>query len=175
RKIRHRDRTQEWQRPLFQASLVAERSRLLRIHSASRNPGTSCTAGRDCALRALSQGGGYDRPARFAGPAGMTKQRPLFQASLVASCAIPAPAARGPIGGEGGIRTPVTLSGKHTFQACALNHSATSPFVRIRGCGPRMSHARGLTEARAPRQAACACAGPVLLLPRPAPAGTSIW
>ena len=30
-------------------------------------------------------------------------------------------------GGERGIRTPVTLSRKHTFQACAFNHSATSP------------------------------------------------
>ncbi len=30
-------------------------------------------------------------------------------------------------GGEGGIRTPVTLSSNHAFQACAFNHSATSP------------------------------------------------
>ncbi len=29
--------------------------------------------------------------------------------------------------GEEGIRTPDPLSGKHAFQACALNHSATSP------------------------------------------------
>jgi hypothetical protein len=30
-------------------------------------------------------------------------------------------------GGETGIRTRVTLSSKHAFQACALSHSATSP------------------------------------------------
>lgn len=30
-------------------------------------------------------------------------------------------------GGRGGIRTLVTLSRKHAFQACALNHSATLP------------------------------------------------
>src|SRR5689334_21824259 len=29
--------------------------------------------------------------------------------------------------GRGGIRTLVTLSRKHAFQACALNHSATRP------------------------------------------------
>ena len=34
--------------------------------------------------------------------------------------------------GETGIRTRVTLSSKHAFQACALSHSATSPFPR---CG----------------------------------------
>ena len=30
-------------------------------------------------------------------------------------------------GGEGGIRTLVTLASNHAFQACAFNHSATSP------------------------------------------------
>ena len=29
--------------------------------------------------------------------------------------------------GEGGIRTHVTGKGKHAFQACAFDHSATSP------------------------------------------------
>src|ERR1051325_11869954 len=33
-------------------------------------------------------------------------------------------------GGEGGIRTHGTLSRTHAFQACALNHSATSPLER---------------------------------------------
>lgn len=33
-------------------------------------------------------------------------------------------------GGESGIRTRVTVSRKHTFQACAFNHSATSPSFR---------------------------------------------
>jgi hypothetical protein len=30
-------------------------------------------------------------------------------------------------GGESGIRTHVTLSSKHAFQACAFSHSAISP------------------------------------------------
>jgi hypothetical protein len=30
-------------------------------------------------------------------------------------------------GGGGGIRTHVRFNPKHTFQACALSHSATSP------------------------------------------------
>ena len=33
-------------------------------------------------------------------------------------------------GGEGGIRTPDTREGTHAFQACALNHSATSPAAK---------------------------------------------
>ena len=33
------------------------------------------------------------------------------------------------LGGERGIRTPDTVSRLHAFQACALNHSATSPGV----------------------------------------------
>ena len=33
-------------------------------------------------------------------------------------------------GGEGGIRTPVTLSSNHAFQACAFNRSVTSPASR---------------------------------------------
>src|ERR1700758_4366334 len=35
-------------------------------------------------------------------------------------------------GGESGIRTHVTLSSKHAFQACAFSHSAISP-ARIGG------------------------------------------
>ena len=37
-------------------------------------------------------------------------------------------------GGEGGIRTPVTLSSNHAFQACAFNHSATSPASGLALC-----------------------------------------
>ena len=37
-------------------------------------------------------------------------------------------------GGEGGIRTPVTLSSNHAFQACAFNHSATSPASGLSLC-----------------------------------------
>lgn len=40
----------------------------------------------------------------------------------------------GKYGGESGIRTRVTVSRKHTFQACAFNHSATSPSWHFR-CG----------------------------------------
>ena len=43
-------------------------------------------------------------------------------------------------GGESGIRTHVTLSSKHAFQACAFSHSAISPgdcdsFVILWGYG----------------------------------------
>src|ERR1700747_1055527 len=34
-------------------------------------------------------------------------------------------------GGESGIRTHVTLSSKHAFQACAFSHSAISPFFYV--------------------------------------------
>ena len=33
-------------------------------------------------------------------------------------------------GGESGIRTHVTLSSKHAFQACAFSHSAISPAIQ---------------------------------------------
>lgn len=33
--------------------------------------------------------------------------------------------------GEEGIRTPVTLAGKHIFETCAIIHSATSPSDEI--------------------------------------------
>ncbi len=42
-------------------------------------------------------------------------------------------------GGESGIRTRVTVSRKHTFQACAFNHSATSP--RAPGLGTKFAGA----------------------------------
>ena len=35
-------------------------------------------------------------------------------------------------GGESGIRTHGTCEGTHTFQACALNHSAISPLITLR-------------------------------------------
>ena len=38
-------------------------------------------------------------------------------------------------GGESGIRTRVTVSRKHTFQACAFNHSATSPSMHVAPAG----------------------------------------
>jgi hypothetical protein len=34
-------------------------------------------------------------------------------------------------GGEGGIRTPDTLSGTAVFKTAAINHSATSPLVSV--------------------------------------------
>ena len=39
-------------------------------------------------------------------------------------------------GGESGIRTHGTCEGTHTFQACALNHSAISPFLEEMLTGP---------------------------------------
>ena len=36
------------------------------------------------------------------------------------------------VGGEGGIRTPVTLSGKAVFKTAAINRSATSPSACVR-------------------------------------------
>ena len=36
-------------------------------------------------------------------------------------------------GGESGIRTHVTLSSKHAFQACAFSHSAISPATPLGG------------------------------------------
>src|SRR5580658_7271308 len=42
-------------------------------------------------------------------------------------------------GGESGIRTHVTLSSKHAFQACAFSHSAISPaFRQLRGTAPKL-------------------------------------
>jgi hypothetical protein len=59
-------------------------------------------------------------------------------------------------GGESGIRTHVTLSSKHAFQACAFSHSAISPakicersisrsaFSEIgNGCASRLDHSMG--------------------------------
>ena len=33
-------------------------------------------------------------------------------------------------GGEGGIRTHVTIAREHAFQACSFSHSDTSPWLR---------------------------------------------
>ena len=41
-------------------------------------------------------------------------------------------------GGESGIRTHVTLSSKHAFQACAFSHSAISPARKRRIDSSRM-------------------------------------
>jgi hypothetical protein len=49
-------------------------------------------------------------------------------------------------GGEGGIRTHGTLSRTHAFQACALNHSATSPSVNTRVESPRAAAAIAATS-----------------------------
>ena len=41
-------------------------------------------------------------------------------------------------GGESGIRTHETVPRLHTFQACAFDHSATSPHIRLTGKYPDM-------------------------------------
>jgi hypothetical protein len=48
---------------------------------------------------------------------------------------------RGLIGGEGGIRTPETLSSLHAFQACALNRAR--PPLRARNAIMHQANARG--------------------------------
>jgi hypothetical protein len=48
-------------------------------------------------------------------------------------------------GGEGGIRTLVTVSRKHAFQACAIDHSATSPAA----AGGQSAEARNILIATA--------------------------
>src|SRR5690606_8082076 len=70
---------------------------------------------------------------RPCGPRVVRHVRSLEQARLAAIANDPA--ASPPIGngGERGIRTPVTLSGKRTFQARALNHSAISPLLAAEG------------------------------------------
>src|SRR5436190_518111 len=52
----------------------------------------------------------------------------LSRASSLRSCERTSPACAGPsLGGEGGIRTPVTLAGKAVFKTAAFDRSATSP------------------------------------------------
>ena len=60
---------------------------------------------------------------------GLGGRRPLYQASLVASFGLHAPASRGPIGGEGGIRTPGTLASTSVFETDPFDHSGTSPGI----------------------------------------------
>ena len=81
-------------------------------------------------------------------------------------------------GGEKGIRTLDTLSRIHTFQACAFNHSATSPTLR-RERALHMRWRAGLQARRSSRGAIARCAldrprwgeAPILLLLRVSPAG----
>jgi hypothetical protein len=61
-------------------------------------------------------------------------------------------------GGGSGIRTHVTVSRKHAFQACAFNRSATPPSRRLVGAGAKPSRAPSLpqpsrAELRRPRAA----------------------
>ena len=63
-------------------------------------------------------------------------------------------------GGESGIRTRVTVSRKHTFQACAFNHSATSPHRslyagRFRRAGWECVHLLGRGLRPLGRQSGC--------------------
>jgi hypothetical protein len=43
-------------------------------------------------------------------------------------------------GGEGGIRTPGTLSGTPVFKTGAINHSATSPHLYSTACQDYQRH-----------------------------------
>jgi hypothetical protein len=51
------------------------------------------------------------------------------------------------IGGEGGIRTLETVARLHAFQACAFDHSATSPWKKCRTIAERP---RGSSKPREP-------------------------
>ncbi len=66
-------------------------------------------------------------------------------------------------GGETGIRTLETVSRLHTFQACAFDHSATSP------CGRYLDYRLGICKARLERffRFAERVAKPVKARPRP--------
>src|SRR5689334_1073625 len=73
-------------------------------------------------------------------------------------------------GGGSGIRTHVTVSRKHAFQACAFSHSATPPdWPRDRE--PRLSPSNNPTRAVAPHHLATICLierrVPVLARPEP--------
>src|SRR5215207_5730784 len=83
---------------------------------------------------------------------------------------------RQPAGGRGGIRTPDTVSRIHTFQACALNHSATLPLADAYGdlppvCKPAPCRRRGsarfgrVTADRGRLRRARRGASPALALP----------
>jgi hypothetical protein len=47
-------------------------------------------------------------------------------------------------GGEGGIRTPVTLSGQTVFKTVGFNHSPTSPLLSLPVKRPRFKALRGM-------------------------------
>ena len=51
----------------------------------------------------------------------------LIVSPLAPQVRIPSGVRRGVAGGEEGIRTPVTVSGKPDFESGAFSHSATSP------------------------------------------------
>ena len=63
-------------------------------------------------------------------------------------------------GGESGIRTHVTLSSKHAFQACAFSHSAISPLCENQDLGRSLDYVQkpwsGATFDKAARQSAAA-------------------
>ena len=55
-----------------------------------------------------------------------------------------------PSGGEGGIRTPETLSGLRAFQARALGHYATSPWTQEYDTSWRSRKKDAVTSKRVP-------------------------
>ena len=86
-----------------------------------RPPPAGCRSGRD--RRSWSSVGRRRAPTR-AGP----RTREAARGSSVAVGRVPRAERRGRgHGGERGIRTLETVSRLHTFQACAFDHSATSP------------------------------------------------
>jgi hypothetical protein len=148
----------ESRRPLFQASLVAaygSQAPLRGGRSAEREGWRS--------LRSrFPGGGGFDQPTRCAGLA--RKPKAAFPSKLGRGLRLSSPASRWPIGGEGGIRTPVALSGKAVFKTAAINHSATSPW-------PCNVHMQG----RQRYCGGCGFSGPVAGAGLRSRAGSSSW
>src|SRR5687768_7383739 len=65
-------------------------------------------------------------------------------------------------GGERGIRTPETVSRLHAFQACAFNHSATSPGAADVSIRPRLRKRSGSGPGRCCARLADLPMGPML-------------
>ena len=91
--------------------------------------------------RFAGQSGVVSLTQRSSGPIGIQGRSPF---------AFPrGPAGSGKYGGEGGIRTLETVARLHAFQACAFDHSATSPLRKRRTIAERPSTSSKLGHAPA--------------------------
>ena len=118
-------------------------SRELSIHDsqlrlALRSTRRACDFYREDSARATSRGSttanGTAIPAASAGRSQVRLRGPkLRRQPSPVSARLPTVAhrRRAKAGGEGGIRTPDTLSGTAVFKTAAINHSATSPLISV--------------------------------------------